>query len=190
MKSDATFRHGVLFAFLAAMAGGVFQTVLASSLPEGERHALLCALLGLAYLFHLFGRLPCKPGRLVVLGLGVSFIVLGLITPLPLAYQLLLQTALIWGTRTTLLHENTGQAVADLCLQGFAIAAMVIVYSRTGSAALSVWSFFLIQALFVFFVDTDRREHGRLKPEARKEIRFSRARWLAENAIERLSSNI
>ena len=189
MMAAKTYLEWVTFAFLASAAGSVLDAILAPLMPQAERHALLCAALGLACLVHLSRRLPGKPGSLIMLSLSFPVTLVGLIAPLPLGYQLLLQAALIWAVRSILVYGDARRVMADLCLQALALAALAAAYSRTGSVMLSIWSFFLVQASFVFIADSRPRAHGQLSPEAQKEFRFSRALRVAENAIARLSDN-
>ena len=105
-----------------------------------------------------------------------------------LAVYLLGHVGLLWLIRSAYFYSGLLPAVADLLLSGFSIAVGIWAASRSGSLGLSVWTFFLVQSLFVFIPRTVS------KPETVGRRRsgqdpFDKARRSAEAALRRLATS-
>jgi len=155
--------------------------------PSGAVLRFIIAGLGLAYLIYLLSRNEERVGRIttIALWLGVA-IALWLLQP-PFAAYLSAHLGLIWLVRSLYFHSSLVTALADLGLVALGLAAAVWSATRSHSAALSVWCFFLVQALYVA-IPARLAARGGMADEAAPEDRFHHAHRAAEAALRRLHS--
>ena len=77
-------------------------------------------------------------------------------------------------------------ALMDIALQGLSLAAAIWALQQTDSLFLCLWSFFLVQALFVFIPPTGlTTARSTLRGETEQST-FQRAHRSAEAALRRL----
>jgi hypothetical protein len=143
------FFHGVIVALVFSIIAGAVYFVMKPLLGGGLVLRVLIALLSLAYIVYLLRSSRVRIGKLttVALWLLVSGTV-WLWSPPLLAY-LLIHTGLIWLVRSFYFHSSIITSLADLGLSMLAIVAAVWAGVHSNSLFLSVWCFFLVQALFV-----------------------------------------
>ena len=98
---------------------------------------------------------------------------------------LALQSVLIWLLRCLYRYDRLGSAIADAALSGLALATAVVTASHTHSLFLTLWSWFLMQALFVFIPTGRVATSARAEPE--NDDAFGQAQRTAEAALRRLS---
>jgi len=177
------FLEGVIFALLAALPGGALHMALAALFPPGVAARLLIALVALAYLLYLLARSGGRIGRVSTVA---SWSVLALATwwlaPSVTLYALI-HLLVIWLVRALYFHGGVPAALADAALCALGVVLALAALSRTGSVALGLWSFFLIQALF-----TAIPAGWPGKPPAAGPVadRFEQAHRNAEAALRRL----
>ena len=142
------FPEGVLVALIAALAGSIFLAVVPGLSGPAAGRAVIAGL-GLAYVLYLLRCSHARSGRVVtlaawLLGAGLSWALAA-----DLAVYLGVHLGLIWLVRS--LHHQPGPlaALADLGLHLSALLAGAWAYLHSGSVFLGIWSFFLVQALFV-----------------------------------------
>ena len=88
----------------------------------------------------------------LILGPGIHAQVAALVLAAwqpPLLLYLALHVGLLWLVRALYHYASVLSALADLGLNGMALAAAVWASTHTASLLLSTWCFFLVQALFV-----------------------------------------
>jgi len=180
------FFEGAGIGLVASLAGSVLFVVFAwvFSTPTGLR--LLIALLGLAYTAYLLGRSGERVGRLATLALWLSAAGAVWLWQPSLPVYLLFHLGLIWLIRSLYFHASLLGALADLGLNGLALATALWAAERTGSVFLSLWCFFLVQALFTA-IPAWTRQPG-LSADSPAEDAFQQAHRAAEAALRRLSS--
>lgn len=180
-----TFFEGVGVALAASVVGSAAHTALSVATGSGLRAVV--AGLALGYLVYLLGRTRERVGRLTaVLAWCAAATGLWLAAP-PLALYLLLHVGMLWLIRSLFFHASLLAAVADLGLSGLALAAGVWAGVHSGSLLLAIWSFFLVQALFVAIPPSlPPRRPGAAASEC--EDGFERAHRAAEAAARRLLS--
>lgn len=182
-----SFLEGVGVALLASLAGAALFTSLGLFLPSGAALRLVIAGLGLAYALYLMSRSQERLGR--VTSLLVWLLVAGLtwLLAVPLPLYLLIHLGLLWLLRALYFYSSLLAALLDLGLLLLGLAMGLWAGSQAGSLFLSLWCFFLIQALF-----------GALpaqlsaKPQASQQDsgeRFAEAHRNAEAALRSLSSH-
>jgi hypothetical protein len=182
------FFEGVGVALAASVTGGVLFTVLAGLFAGGFVLRGLVALLGLLYVIYLLSRSAERIGRITTLSAwlaaALGIWLLGLSLPL----YLLAHLGLVWLVRSLYFHAGPITALADLGLTLFGLAAAVWSWLHTGSLGLSLWSFFLLQALFTFIPAQFRRGSSRNPASAAETDPFQQAYRTAEAAVAKLST--
>lgn len=176
-----TFPEGVAVALVLALAGGLAHFALNLFFPAGFALRAVVTGTGLAYLLYLLHRAPARVGRPTALALWVAMAVA--VWPLPWTFQILAHLGALWLVRALYFHGGLAAALADLMLNGLALAAALWAAERTGSLFAALWWFFLVQALFALIPD---RRHT-AAPETGPD-RFQHAHRAAESALRRLYS--
>lgn len=183
-----TFFEGVAVAVAASLLGSTLYSVLSSVFPAGAVLRLLIAGIGLAYVLYLLSRSRERLGRVtVVAGWTLVTGVIWFIEP-PLMLLVLVQLGLIWLIRSLYFYSSVLPALADLGLNGLSLAAAIWATGQTGSVFLSLWCFFLVQALFVAIPGRLSRCNRQIPAGPEIEDRFQHAHRAAETAVRKLSS--
>ncbi len=181
------FFEGVGVALAASIVGAVLFTVLLSLFAGGFLLRGLIALMGLSYIIYLLKRSGERVGRITTLSLwlaaALGIWLLGLSLPL----YLLAHLGLIWLVRSLYFHSGPIAAFADLGLLLFGLAAALWAWLHTGSLGISLWCFFLVQALFVFIPVSLRLGQSQERASATEKDPFQQAYRTAEAAVARLS---
>jgi len=181
------FFEGVAVAAIASLAGGACYVALTTIFSSSAVLRFVVAGLGLAYIVYLLSRNEERVGRITVIALWLAAAcVLWLIAPSFAAY-LCAHLALVWLVRSLYFHASLVAALADLGLVALGLAAAVWSATRSHSAALSIWCFFLVQALYVAIPARVAAPDQGTK-EAAPEDRFQHAHRAAEAALRRLHS--
>ncbi len=176
-----SFLEGALVALLLAMVGGAATAVLIPLLGAALVCKALVATLAGVYLGYLLRSSREKTGRVVVPCLWLMATLAGC-TLLSLPTFVVLQTGSVWLVRTLYFHGGVLASLTDLGLNAMALAAAAWALGR-GSWLLAVWSFFLMQALFVWI-----RSPAAASADSPPDHGFEAARALAQTALERLAT--
>lgn len=184
-----TFFEGVAVALTASLVGGVLYTALTPTLGSGAVLRLLIAGLSLGYIVYLLTRSRGRIGRPTALAVWAVVAGAGWLLGLSLPLYLLVQLAAVWLIRSLYFHASVLAALLDLGLNGLGLAALIWAATLSGSLFLSIWCFFLVQALFVAIPARVRRNGAGVVPARGGEDRFQRAYRVAETAVRKLSSN-
>lgn len=180
------FFEGVAVAVIAAISAEILSGLLPWLIGQWSATLSITSLLSLTYLLYLLSRAPTKTGRVTLLLIWSVCSFSAVALDLGITFFLMWQLAFIWLTRCFYFHTGLFGALADLALHGLAASAAVWAYSRSGSVFLSVWSFFLVEALFPLLpssqsIITDASESS-------NNLRFEQAHRTALSALERLST--
>ena len=186
MKNPSFF-EGVAIALIASVLGAAMLSVLAPVLGVGLVIRLLIAILGFAYVAYLLRRSRERIGRVIALSLWLIAASLAWVFWLPLWLYLLLHVAMAWLIRSLYYYSSILPAVIDLGLNGLSLLIAVWVGMHTNSNFLSIWCFFLLQALFVVIPRGLRGEENRAR-DLQDSERFESAHRVAEAAVRKLSS--
>jgi hypothetical protein len=180
--------EGAGVALVASIGGGVLYSVLSTLFVSEFLLRLLIAVTGLLYVLYLLRRSGEKVGRIASLTLWIvsAFIIwlIGLSLPL----YLMVHLGLVWLIRSLYYYASMISAIADLGLVIFGIAAALWAVLQTGSLFLSVWCFFLVQALFVFIPGSWKRSRLPGSAVHSEEACFQNAYRTAQAALTRLSA--
>src|SRR5690606_21037845 len=145
-----TFFNGLCMAILLTVAGAAVFTVTAPLLGPGLAMRALVLLLGGAYrlwVLHVT-RVDCGISLMVVAWLLVTGLLL-LFNP-PISLWLGAQTVLIWLIRCAARYDRLWPPLLDAGLNLLALCCGISAFWHTGSMAMAIWCFFLLQALCMF----------------------------------------
>lgn len=183
-----TFLEGVGIALAASLAGSILFSALSPVMPDLALLKLLIAGLGLAYSLYLFRRSRERLGRLVTITIWlICATLIWLLNP-PLTLYLALHIGLIWLIRSLYFYSSPMAALADLGLSGLGLAAAIWAALNTGSLLLSIWCFFLLQALFSTIPANLKKTIPDDRSPGQPTDRFQQAEQAAEAALRRLTS--
>ena len=124
--------------------------------------------------------------------LALTVLLASLVFNLRFATLLLMCVTLMWGIRSFAYSRSLVSAVLQggVCMLGCSAALMV--YGHSGSLALAIWSFFLVQAAFVLIPAQVMRRAttppGETLGGAPDD--FGQAYHAAEQALERLTTKV
>jgi hypothetical protein len=183
-----TFLEGVALAFVTSAVGSILYTALTAVLPGAWVLRGLIAGIALAYVSYLLTRSRQRVGRITTLAAWMLAATgLWWLEP-PLTLYLLAHGGLIWLIRSLYFHSSILSALADLALNALSLAATVWAANQSGSVFLSIWCFFLVQALFVAIPSRMGRRSSIHRPAPDDEDPFEHAHRAAQAALRRLSS--
>lgn len=185
MKRE-TFLNGAIVAFVLAAGGGI--AFLALKPVFGAAFVLrgLIAATSGGYVLYLLQRSDERAGRVAVpaLWLVVAGVIWALAPGVP-AFTLA-HVGLIWLVRSLYFHAGITAALLDLGLCGAGFLAALAAAASSHSVFLTVWTFFLVQALFVAIPTVLRTDTP--DPATHADERFQRALTTAEAAVRRVYS--
>lgn len=177
------FMENAALGLVLSVAGAASLTVLAPLTGVGASLKLVTAALAAAYMVHLLCRSPERTGRLVVPCLWALCTAAGWVLLTPAIFAIF-QAVLVWLVRALYVHAGVLAALGDLLLTAVAVAAASWALG-TGSVLLTLWSFFLVQALFTWIPSPRPRLH---QGHPDDDDGFADARVLARAALERLAT--
>lgn len=186
MKQPA-FLEGVAFALATSITGSMLMAALPVFLPGSLVLRLVIAGIGLGYILYLILRSRRRIGRITVLAAWMLMAVFSWISGPPLVLYVLIHVLSVWLIRSLYYHTSVLPALADLALNGLGLAAALWAIARTDSMFLAIWSFFLVQALFIsipksLYRDSSGNPLGPQHPD-----RFEHAHGIAEAALRKLT---
>ena len=179
-----TFINGVVVAFVFALAGVATFSSLTLLLGAGFVLKIMISVLGGAYVLYLLSRSNEKTGRLTIptlwlIGATTAWLLLPEVTLFAITH-----ITMVWLIRSLYFHSSVLPALIDFGLCGFGLLAAVATALHTHSIFLTIWSFFLLQALFVAIPSVINPR--RTEPNDQSEQCFKRALHTAEAAVRRI----
>lgn len=179
-----SFMRGVVVAFVIAVFSATafmaLKPVFGSVLVV---RWLIAAGAGL-YIVYLLSRSTEKSGRLAVPTLWVLGTITAWYCAPTLIVFLLAQTGMVWLVRSLYFHSGIVAALLDLGVCGAGVLAAVAAAHSSHSVFLSVWSFFLVQALFTTIPAVLKPDSP--DPAITADERFHRALATAQTAVRRV----
>ena len=178
------FIQGALVAALLAFCGASLLAALTPFSGTGAATRIVIPVISLGYVLYLLRASGERTGIVVTVS---SWSVLAIVTwwlAPPLTMYVLIHVCAIWLVRSLYFHSGFIAPLLDLGLSALAMSAFVWALTRTGSPMLAVWTFFLVQALFIAIpkVLPERRKQG----AAASNAGFERARRQADEALRLL----
>lgn len=182
-----TFFHGVFVAALLGLAGSAFVAAFIPFLGTVTVARLVIPGLALAYLLYLVPRSGERAGRVTTFALWSMMAVTTWLLVPSFAFYLLIHAGAIWLIRSLYFYSGVIPAVMDMTLNGFSVVVALGTLHRTGSVFLAIWSFFLVQALFVAIPATLQKRSRSINPTISGDgDEFERSRRQAEAALKQL----
>lgn len=182
------FVHGVLIALVLSILGSTAFSCLDWFMSG--RPSLLGVITGLSlfYIFYLLKHSGERVGRVTVVTFWILLTAILWLTHMPVLMFIIAQTAMLWLVRSLYYYASVLSAMVDLCLAGIGITAAVWAGVYTNSLFFSIWSFFLIQALFTTIPEDWRKQTRKRKTGITPDDSFEHAWRCAEAAVSKLST--
>ena len=181
------FSHGVGVALVLGFFGSAIFASLAPVLATGLLLKLLIALMGLTYIGFLLSHSKERLGRPT----AVTLWLVGALSAWYFAPTLFIYTVIhlgmLWLLRSLYFYSSAMAAMLDLGLTALAVSAALWAAQSTQSVFLTIWCFFLVQAVFPAIPSSLRRSAPKLQND--KNWKFSRAQRSAEAALRRISAS-
>ena len=182
------FSEGVVVALVAALLGSMMFTVMPAIVGLDVTLRLMIVALGLGYMLYLLRRSSERTGRVVTLTIWLLISGIAWFVVADLLIYLALHLGMIWLVRTLYHQPGPLAALLDLGLNLLALVAAVWAFMHAGSVFLGIWSFFLVQALFVAIPAADGRRAQTNGDAQTQPDRFQQAHRSAEAALRKLSA--
>lgn len=184
-----SFLEGVVVALLASVAGSIVLSGLNWMVADDTAWHLVIIGLALAYLLYLFSRSGIKCGCITALFAWFIITVISGLWLSSFSLMLIVQIAAIWLIRSLYFHNGLLTALADLGLNAFALAAALWALQQSGNLGLTLWCFFLVQALFVFLINGKPDSASNNLGLYANANDFQHAYHTAQAAVRKLSSS-
>ena len=185
--------EGIVVALIASFLGSVAYLSLASIFSNSFTVRLLISGFTLFYILYLLSRTKEKIGRfsIIVIWAMVSS-VMWLMWP-AITLFIVVNLGMVWLVRSLYFYSSLFSSLADLLLNLLSIATAVWAFSYSGSLFLTIWCFFLIQALFVLIPKKISKKQS-LEDQSKSDQRnnhnnFQQAYREAEAAVRKLSTH-
>ena len=150
----STLGHGIVAGVVLSLSGAAVLAALEPMLGPSSSLRLVVTLLGLAYVIYAVGQSRERVGRVATLALWVVAAVGVWLVGLPLAGFVLVHVGLVWLVRSLYYYSGVLPALIDLALTALGVAFALWAATRSHSAALALWCFFLAQAFHVLIPAT------------------------------------
>jgi hypothetical protein len=181
--SRPSFFQGALIAAGFALTGAIAFTGLSFAVGGAVALKMITVALGGGYVLYLLRASSVRSGRVTLFSAwSVVTASMWVLNP-DLFVMLVTQTLLISLVRSLYHHKSLFAAFVDLLLSAFALSAAAWASAQTGSIFLTVWCFFLVQALFAALPTATKHE-----ATGCPEDEFDRAQRAAETAIRRIAT--
>lgn len=179
-----SFINGVIVAFVFALAGAAAFSSLKLLLGSGIVLKLLISGLGGIYVLYLLSRSNEKTGRLTIPVLWLTGAISAWFLLPEITLFAISHIMMMWLIRSLYFHSSVLPALLDFGLCGLSLLAAIATALHSHSMFLTIWSFFLLQALFVAIPSLTNIRQG--EPSDQCEQRFKRALHTAEAAVRRI----
>ncbi len=188
MKSSSLF-EGIIVALITSFVGSVIYFAFSSLFSDSVLIRLLTSGLSFGYILYLLSRSKDRVGRITVIAVwSFSVICLWFIWP-PITLFILMHLIAIWLVRSLYFYSSLFSSLTDLALNGFSVAVAFWAASHTGSLFLTIWCFFLTQALFVLIPTGIKKSEAHTAAPLKNRSEFQTAYRAAEAAVRKLSTN-
>jgi hypothetical protein len=180
-----SFFQGCIAALLAGVFGSVTLVTGTMIFSSAFTFHTVIALLGGCYLLSLFATSRHRTGQLTMLCVWLVASIAVFTAGFSVLVQVALQMGLIWLSRSCLFYRHALTSLADLGLQVVSFMAGTWALTQTGSFFLTIWSMFLVQAMFVFLPEPEAKTEKAEAAACSQSDDFNRALRRAENAWKR-----
>ena len=185
----ATFMEGVGLALIASVVVASLFTVMSSMFIGGSLFNLLVAALSFVYVLYLLMRSKERVGRVSVTVIWFAITLTSLLFVSSIMLYLAIQLIMIWLIRSLYFYNSVFSALLDLAMTVMSLVVAMWALSISGSLFLTFWSFFLVQALFVYIPKNFSRQKESGFSDQFKDDKFEYAYHAAEIAVGKLFKN-
>lgn len=180
------FFEGVAVALVLSIIGSAFAWVLTPVFGRSGVMYLLITGISFVYIVYLLARSRERVGRITTVALWIAVTGLAWLVGLPWLLLGLVQVGCIWLVRSLYYYSSVLTSIMDLGLTAFSVVVSFWAAAHSGSLFLGMWTFFLMQALFVAF-PKQWRDRGGARQMTQDEA-FQRAYRSAEAAVRKLTT--
>jgi len=180
---------GVIIAALISIGAGIASLLLGGFVHYPILFQIVLCSAALTYLLYLLKRSDARVGRVVVIGGWSLMTLICWLFDVHLLEQVLLQATAVWLVRSLYFHHSMLTALLDLGLIAVGLAASAWAMLNTGSLVASVWSFFLVQALFCWVPQLGQSQPGAGRNSSQNRSSFQCAHRVAVDAVRKLSQS-
>ena len=143
------FYHGIAVAFLLSFFGSALFAALTPLYSGQWVLRVIITLLALVYQLYLLISSAARAGKATTLIIWITMSgFCWFLTP-PLLVYILIHIGMIWLVRSLYHYQSVIAATADMGLNALSLVAAIWAFESTESLFLSLWCYFLLQALFV-----------------------------------------
>ncbi len=185
---QASFFEGLAVALIASISGSAAFATLTSVFSAMGVFRLVIAGLSLAYVLYLLARSQERVGRVTVISVWLVVTTMSSALIASPIFYIAIQLCLIWLVRSLYFYSSIVSALADLGMCALSLAIAIWAWTHSQSLFLSLWCFFLVQALFVMIprqLTTSRQTQAQ---EDSTKDSFEYAHRAAETAVRKLTS--
>lgn len=182
-----TVLEGILVALVVSLAASPVVFLLSLVLGTVMAGKAVIAVMAYAYILYLLAQSGRTTGRVTLAVLSLLALLASLVLEARWTTVVLVAVALIWSIRACTYSRSlvVGLLHGGLCLLG--LGAALWTYTHSGSLVLAVWSFFLLQALFVYVPPRLAQQPAATGGIAGQEVdSFVQAHQAAQTALGRL----
>lgn len=179
-----SFWPAVALALAISVLGWVLHSVIGGFVDIGVSLRVVVLVAAMLQVLALLATHPQRSGRVVAAGAGLALSGLLVLVDPALPVWLVAQTGFIWLLRSLQRYDSLIPAGADALLSAFALGAAIATAQHTHSLFLSLWCFFLVQALTAFVAVRTAAAHA---ASACGETDFDTSYRNAETALRNLS---
>ena len=188
MKKQPTFFEGAGLALIVSIIGAVGFFSLTSLFGSAGVIRLLIAGLFLIYVVYLLSRSRERVGRVTVISAWLLVAGLSWLFVSSFLLYVVIHLGMIWLIRSLYFYSSVLSSLADLALTGFSLAAATWAWSMSHSMFLSIWCFFLVQALFTLIPRQIKKYQNRSTVNIDTDDPFECAHRAAEVALRKLTT--
>ncbi len=187
MKRPDFFEGAVVGVIASIVASALFTTLVWVFNPDNVLELIITGI-SFGYILYLLARSHEKTGRIVVLTAWSIIATLVWMLSLPLMLFIFVHVALMWLIRSLYFYSSLLSSLIDMGLTGLSLAVALWAGMHTSSLFLSIWCFFLIQALFVTIPARMNKPTTTQLITPEREDAFESAHRSAETALRKLST--
>ncbi len=184
--SKQGFLEGVIVALVISIAGSVFYSAMSRFGSETQTVCYMIALINFVYCVYLLTRSDQNAGRIIMLICWLLMTIVILMFKPQVLEFILYNVCTIWMLRCLYHHSNLISAMLDLVLNILSVLVALWALFHSGSVFLSLWSFFLVQALFII-IPGNRKSSTVYQSKPNNNTKFDHALRLAQSAVDMLS---
>jgi len=184
----ATFFEGVLLALIIGFISSLLLFTLSSFFPGNILIRGLISGISFAYIAYLLTRSNERVGRIIVMTVLLTSMTTMWFAWPPITLFILGHMIIIWLVRCLYFYSSFVSSLADLALNGSSLLITFVVAGHTSSLFLTLWCFFLIQALFVWIPKSIAKPISTATSPLHDEDNFQQSFRAAQAAVQQLSN--